>query len=78
MLRVEGQKEPFKLPRRMYFECEPPQFPEGFTLKFILHSSWGDRFFIGLNGLEIFNDKGEVITQNVSQIVADPSSISKL
>jgi hypothetical protein len=63
----------------MVFEYEPPQLPEGFTLKFILHSSWGDRFFIGLNGIEIFNENGEIITnQKLSQIVADPSSIAKL
>jgi hypothetical protein len=45
----------------------------------VLHSSWGDRFFIGLNGIEVFNEKGENITgRNVSQIRADPSSICKL
>lgn len=77
---VEMQKEQtIKLSKRMVSEYEPPQLPEGFTLKFILHSSWGDRFFVGLNGIDIFNEKGEVITrQKLSQIVADPSSISKL
>jgi protein JBTS26 len=53
--------------------------PEGFTFTFIIHNSWGDRFFVGLNGIEIFNDRGEVITtQNLGQIRADPSSLSKL
>lgn len=78
IVAVQARKEPFKLPKRMYFEYEPPQLPEGFTLKFILHSSWGDRFFIGLNGIAIFNDKGEEISRNVSKIMADPSSVSKL
>jgi len=49
------------------------------VLKLVLHSSWGDRFFIGLNGIEVFNEKGEnITTKNLSQIRAEPSSVSKL
>lgn len=67
------------MPKRLCFEYDPPQLPEGFVLTFILHNSWGDKFFIGLNGIEIFNEKAENITnKNLNQIRADPSSISKL
>jgi hypothetical protein len=75
----EVQRQPVKLPKRQCFEYDPPLLPEGFVLKVVLHSSWGDRFFIGLNGIEVFSDKGEnITTKNLSQVRADPSSISKL
>jgi hypothetical protein len=67
------------LPKRQCFEYDPPTLPEGYVLKFVLHGSWGDRFFIGLNGIEVFNDKGEnITTKGLAQIRADPSSISKI
>ena len=37
--------------------------PQGFVLRLVLHSSWGDQFFVGLNGIEVYGGKGELITK---------------
>jgi len=68
-----------KLPKRWCFEYDPPLFPSGLVLKFVLHSSWGDRFFVGLNGIQVFDEKGENITKKgLSQIKAEPSWIGAM
>lgn len=37
---------------------EIPELPEGDRLSFHLIENWGDPFYFGLNGIEIFNDHG--------------------
>ena len=39
-----------------------PLCPQGFILTLRLLSTWGDRHYIGLNGIEFFNYKGEKIS----------------
>ena len=48
-------KEGFKLPKRNCFEYDPPLLPSGHYLKLILHTTWGDRDFIGLNSIIVYD-----------------------
>lgn len=36
-------------------EYEPPTLPSGFVFKFVLLSTWDDRFYMGLNGLQLYD-----------------------
>lgn len=38
-----------------------PVSPSGQILELIIHSTWGDQNYVGLNGLELWNTKGEII-----------------
>ncbi|XP_050539248.1 katanin-interacting protein-like isoform X2 [Daktulosphaira vitifoliae] len=53
-----------------------PELPSGTELKFDITSTWGDQHYVGLNGIEIFNDEGLLI--NILKIWADPSDINVL
>lgn len=38
-----------------------PELPSGSILKLDITSTWGDQHYIGLNGIEIFNSKGQLV-----------------
>lgn len=38
-----------------------PELPSGRHMKFDITSTWGDRHYVGLNGIEIFSVTGELV-----------------
>jgi len=59
-------------------EYEAPHLPSGFTLKFVFSSSWGDRWYMGLNGICLYNHLGLPIDVPQDRIFALPYSVSQL
>lgn len=39
-----------------------PELPSGSLLKLDITSTWGDQHYIGLNGIEIFNNEGQLVS----------------
>ncbi|CAI4225287.1 unnamed protein product [Auanema sp. JU1783] len=50
----------------------------GFIFQVRLLSTWGDEFYIGLNGIELFNTKGERIRLKTHNMAAFPESVNIL
>ncbi|XP_029102518.1 protein KIAA0556 isoform X2 [Scleropages formosus] len=57
-------------------EFEIPVLPQGQHLVINILSTWGDRHYVGLNGLEIFSSSGEPVVP--ASIRADPPDINIL
>ncbi|CAF0808236.1 unnamed protein product [Adineta ricciae] len=53
-----------------------PELPEGEQLVFNLKTTWGDRHYVGLNGIEIFSSEGYPVM--IKKITADPADINIL
>ncbi|UJR14999.1 hypothetical protein I4U23_001976 [Adineta vaga] len=52
--------------------------PNGFIFEFQLHSTHGDAYYIGLNGIEFYDDNGERIGLIQQNIAAYPHSVNAL
>ncbi|CAI2318027.1 unnamed protein product [Caenorhabditis sp. 36 PRJEB53466] len=50
----------------------------GFVYQIRLLSTWGDEYYIGLNGIELYNRKGELIRIREHNLAAFPESINIL
>jgi len=59
-------------------DYEPTVMPSGFVFKLQLISSWGDPYYLGLNGIEFYNDCGELINLSPNNITAYPHSVNVL
>ncbi len=53
-----------------------PELPSGKRLTINILSTWGDKHYVGLNGLELFDNEGKKV--KISKIEADPSDINVL
>ncbi|XP_060116845.1 katanin-interacting protein [Heteronotia binoei] len=59
-------------------DYEAPLMPCGFIFQFQLLTSWGDPYYIGLNGLELYDGRGEKISLSENNIAAFPDSVNIL
>lgn len=54
--------------------------PTGFLYKIRLLSTWGDFDYVGLNGIELYDHKGEPLLNNKKsrdyKMAAEPSSVT--
>ncbi|KAM4715269.1 katanin-interacting protein isoform 2-T2 [Anableps anableps] len=57
-------------------EFEIPVLPQGQRLRINILSTWGDRHYVGLNGLEVFSSSGEPVRP--AGVRADPPDINIL
>ncbi|KAM6155908.1 katanin-interacting protein [Rhynchocyon petersi] len=59
-------------------DYEAPLMPCGFIFQFQLLTSWGDPYYIGLTGLELYDERGEKIALSENNIAAFPDSVNSL
>eukprot|EP01022_Parablepharisma_sp_SALTPOND_P020436 TRINITY_DN372_c0_g1_i1.p1 TRINITY_DN372_c0_g1~~TRINITY_DN372_c0_g1_i1.p1 ORF type:complete len:1264 (-),score=175.40 TRINITY_DN372_c0_g1_i1:6620-10411(-) len=50
----------------------------GSSLIINILETWGDMFYVGLTGLEIYNDKSEKIALDISHITANPKDLNSI
>lgn len=48
-------------------EIEIPILPRGKTVQLYILSTWGDKNYVGLNGIEFWNREGKVTTVNINK-----------
>lgn len=70
----EGPDDDSAMEREEEFEI--PVLPQGQRLVINILSTWGDRHYVGLNGLEVFSSSGEPLRP--AHIRADPPDINIL
>ncbi|XP_044289302.1 katanin-interacting protein isoform X2 [Varanus komodoensis] len=72
------QRTALRKTERASMDYEAPLMPRGFVFQFQLLTSWGDPYYIGLSGLELYDDCGERILLRESNIAAFPESVNIL
>lgn len=55
-----------------------PKMPIGKTLVFNIISTWGDNHYVGLSGIEVFDNEGNLVKLNPEDIMANPPDINIL
>ncbi|GBP30127.1 Protein KIAA0556 [Eumeta japonica] len=52
--------------------------PTGFVLQITIFSTWGDPYYVGLTGIELYDTEGKMIAVNESNVCAHPASVNVL
>jgi len=69
-------RQAFKVNSNKFQDYETPFLPCGQLVKIVIHSSWGDPYYVGLNSIEMLDVKGNII--GVKSIGACPSDLSSI
>ncbi|KAK7872869.1 hypothetical protein R5R35_006736 [Gryllus longicercus] len=77
-LRSHSVPPPMHLKVNVDPEYEAPFMPQGFIFQLLLFSTWGDMYYVGLNGLEIYDNEGCKIQLTENNIGAYPESVNVL
>lgn len=51
-----------------------PELPEGRLLEIKIYSNWGDKYLVGMNGIELFDMHGNAV--NIEKVRLDISALS--
>ncbi|XP_074053482.1 katanin-interacting protein isoform X2 [Macrotis lagotis] len=76
--RPSRSRNDLKNTEQASMDYEAPLMPCGFIFQFQLLTSWGDPYYIGLNGLELYDEHGERILLTENNIAAFPDSVNTL
>ncbi|XP_070152139.1 katanin-interacting protein-like isoform X2 [Polyergus mexicanus] len=55
---------------------EAPSMPQGFVYQIIIFSTWGDSYYVGLNGIQIYDNYGNEVKLTADNIAAFPESVN--
>ncbi|XP_025161585.1 protein KIAA0556 isoform X2 [Harpegnathos saltator] len=55
---------------------EAPSMPQGFVYQIIIFSTWGDSYYVGLNGIQIYDNHGNEIMLTTENVAAFPESVN--
>ncbi|KAF7652608.1 hypothetical protein LDENG_00094480 [Lucifuga dentata] len=73
-----AHKGHFKKQEQASMDYEAPVMPCGFIFQLQLFTTWGDPYYIGLNGLEFYDQNHEKISLSDNNIAAFPHSVNAL
>ncbi|XP_061823519.1 katanin-interacting protein isoform X2 [Nerophis lumbriciformis] len=71
-------KQSVKRAEQASMDYEAPIMPCGFIFQLQLLTTWGDPYYIGLNGVEFYNQNNEKINLSDNNIAAFPDSVNVL
>ncbi|KYM94774.1 hypothetical protein ALC62_14369 [Cyphomyrmex costatus] len=55
---------------------EAPSMPHGFVYQIIIFSTWGDSYYVGLNGIQLYDNYGNEIKLTADNVAAFPESVN--
>ncbi|XP_011057046.1 PREDICTED: uncharacterized protein KIAA0556-like isoform X2 [Acromyrmex echinatior] len=55
---------------------EAPSMPRGFVYQIIIFSTWGDSYYVGLNGIQLYDNYGKEIKLTADNVAAFPESVN--